>query len=275
MCAAGFSGGTCPIPGCGKYSQRKELIDDRNTVVRWDAAQRLKRLLAKDYSVEKENRMGNGKAARDVWHLSPSKEVPAPPKEVVSTDKAAAYRSPSQKEDLFQDTDEEVYAVAEESVKILEESRKETSMVLQELQADWASQNTKEEEDSKNKEKRKGAGRKKGNRFFNSKETASPVPVQQQRGGLHKKPEKAPKLESKRVSKSNPTESTLEPMADAPRDAFQGSRNSRGNGATTAKKPAAPTPKSVAALNKRNMKGETLLHRACIKGNEGKVADGI
>ena len=38
------------------------------------------------------------------------------------------------------DTDEEVYAVAEESVKFLEESHKETSKVLKELQSDWASQ---------------------------------------------------------------------------------------------------------------------------------------
>ena len=38
------------------------------------------------------------------------------------------------------DTDEEVYAVAEESVNILEESHKETSKVLKELQSDWASQ---------------------------------------------------------------------------------------------------------------------------------------
>ena len=34
-CADAFPGGTCPIPGCGKYTQRNEIIPDRNTVVRW------------------------------------------------------------------------------------------------------------------------------------------------------------------------------------------------------------------------------------------------
>ena len=270
-CAAGFPGGTCPVPGCGKYSQRKELVADRSTVVRWDAAQRLKRLLARDYSAEKENRVTNGKGARDVGYLSPSKEVPAPPKEVGGADKAAAAsRPPSQKEDLFQDTDEELYAVAEESVKILEESRKETSMVLQEL-VDWVSQNTEEEADtvtvSVHKGKQKGGGRKKNNKFLKSKEKASPAPGQQQSGDLCKKPKKALKFASKRASNSNPTASTIEPVTDA----LQGPKNSRGNGETTRKKSAAPTSNSIAALNKRNMKGETLLHRECIKGNVCKV----
>ena len=35
-CADAFPGGTCPIPGCGKYTQRSEVIADRNTVVRWE-----------------------------------------------------------------------------------------------------------------------------------------------------------------------------------------------------------------------------------------------
>ena len=39
-----------------------------------------------------------------------------------------------------EDEDEEVYAAAEENVKILEESRRETSKVLKEIQSDWASQ---------------------------------------------------------------------------------------------------------------------------------------
>ena len=40
------------------------------------------------------------------------------------------------------------------------------------------------------------------------------------------------------------------------------------------KSASAPTPTttSAAALNKRNMKGETMLHRECIKGNVEKVS---
>ena len=216
---------------------------------------------------------------RVVINLSPSKEDDAPSegvskgvsgskegtgsKAVSGTDKAPSSAPPSQK-DLFQDdnTDEEVYAVAEESVKILEESRRETSEVLKELQSDWDSQNNAEEEAKtvpRNKgkaSKPKSGGilvqKKRDNKFFKSRnEKASPVEQDATGTGTRctfKKPKKVPKVALKRVPtpKGEPKKSTSAPTQTS----------------------------SVAALNKRNMKGETLLHRECIKGNVEKVSVG-
>ena len=192
-----------------------------NFIFRWDAAQRLKKLLANDYSLAEQEKTSLAKATDEPDETE--EDIFKKPKKVP---KVALKRVPTPKS---------------EAKKKLEVAKKSNATERAEA--------TKKSVVSKNSEAPKNSE------------------VSTTRTEVTKNSDATKKSETSKRSEADASKKSMDTKKPQATKKSEAPKRSSSAPKSTPK----TTTTSAATLNKRNMKGETLLHRECIKGNVEKV----
>ncbi len=244
-CSSAFSGGVCPVTDCGLPTPSKETEPDRAAVLRWDALNRIKDIV------------GCKEEGGDM---------------TVSSGPASSASVPPSQKDLFDETastdgkdKESPFASAASSVEVLELDSKRTRRALAEIQKTRTGSQKEIAVKPVGRASKRGKTTKENGTTETNNEEKSAPPVKKKTASAKKtKNPGSKKLTSNPVKAktSNPTPGTSSgksPIFSKP--------------AVPPPRPQKPASTASQNLNKRNAKGETLLHRECIKGAADRVRE--